>query len=225
VSAWPDLGLRFGGEPAGRPRFVVLNSLAQYNQASGGNTPLIPESAGESSVYGAYFADLAVDRDVTPPQYAGCGVSFWDSDRNMTAWGPYWLRWAAAQSFVDAIDPSWDAIGDVIASRGQDAQHGIPGVWVEKKVPKWLRYGAAAYAERYLKNPEAAEGADPWDIRAFAFKDLKGAGGLRPVDQGVGFKVDLSKPEDSAKLYHEAGLLVSYLLDGAEKDKDVADAH
>jgi hypothetical protein len=223
--AWPDLVRLFGVEPAGRPRFVVLNSLAQYNQASGGNTPLIPESAGESSVYGAYFADLAVDRAVTPPQYAGCGVSFWDTDRNLTAWGPYWLRWAAAQSFVDAIDPSWEAVGEAMASGGQPGQTGIPGFWTEKKVPKWLRYGAAAYVDRFLKNPEAAEGADPWDIRAFAFKELKQAGGLRPLDQVFAFKVDLTKPEDSAKLYHEAGLLVSYVLDGAEKDKAVTDAH
>jgi hypothetical protein len=211
--AYPDLVRLFGLEPAGKPEFVVLNSLAQYNQASGGNPPLIPESEGASSIYGAYFADANLDGSVTPAQYAGLGVSCWDSDRKVAVWGPYWLRWAAAQSFVEAIDPSWNAVGDFVSSSA------------EKKIPRWLRWGAAGYAERYLKNPEAAEGADPWDIRKFAFTDLKQAGGLESLDDVFRFVIDLKDGDKSARLYHEAGLLVAFLLDGAPKDKELADKH
>ena len=223
---YPDLVRLFGVEPAGRPHFIVLSSLAQYNQAAGGNPPLIPESEGSSSVYGAYFADTYFDTSVTPRQYIGAGVSFWDDDRNLKPWGPYWLRWAAAQSFVEAIDPSWNAVGDLIAGGGAaDAGNPIPTFWNEKKVPRWLRYGAAAYAERFLKNPEAAADADPWDIRAFAFADLKQHGGLTSVDDVFKFTVDLKNPDNAARLYHQAGLLVAFLLDGAPDNKDLAAKH
>jgi tetratricopeptide (TPR) repeat protein len=224
--AYPDLVRLFGLEPASKPEFVVLNSLAQYNQASGGTPPLIPESEGASSVYGAYFADANLDPSVTPPQYAGTGVSFWGSDRDVTAWGPYWLRWAAAQSFVESIDPSWNAVGDFVSSAGTpNPTAGIPGFWAEKKIPRWMRWGAAGYAERFLKNPEAADGADPWDIRKFAFTNLKQVGGLEPLDDVFRFVIDLKDGDKTSRLYHEAGLLVAFVLDGAPKDKELADKH
>lgn len=224
--AWPDLVRLFGVEPAGKPEFVVLNSLEQYNQASGGNPPVIPESEGVSSVYGAYFADATFDDSVKPAQHVGLGVSFWSSDRNLKPWGPYWLRWAAAQSFVEAIDPSFNAIGDFVSAAGApNAQAGIPGFWAEKKIPRWLRWGAAGYAERFLKNPEAAEGADPWDIRKFAFADIKSTGGLMPLDEVFRFTIDLKDADKSARLFHNAGLLVAFLLDGAPDDKDLAAKH
>ena len=223
---WPDLVRLFGVEPAGRPHFIVLNSISQYNQAAGGTPPLIPESEGSSSVYGAYFADTYFDTSVTPRQYLGAGVSFWSTDRGLEAWGPYFLRWAAAQSYVEAIDPSWKAIAELVASGGQaDAGTGIPSFWGEKKVPRWLRYGAASYVERFLRNPEAAEGADPWDIRAYALGELKKAGGLRPLDKVFEFKVNLQDAADAERLYHEAGLVVAFLLDGAPDNKELATRH
>jgi len=212
----------FGMQPATPPHFVVLASLQQYNQAAGGQ-PILIESEGISSLHGAYFADAFYNRG-TPPRFMGCGVSYWDrKDPKMVAWGPFWLRWAAAQSFIDAIDPSWNAVGEWIGNggRGDLASYAVP-FWGEKKIPRWLRYGAASYVERFMKNPEAAEGADPWTLRSFAFAELKKAGGLRKLDEVFAFAPDVSDIPGSSRLYDEAGLLVSYLLDGAEGDKQLA---
>jgi hypothetical protein len=200
----------------------VLNSLQQYNQAAGGQ-PILIESEGISSLHGAYFSDGFYDRS-TPPRFLGCGVSYWDrKDPKIAGWGPYWLRWAAAQSFVDGIDPSWITVGEWIGAgaRGDIAGYAAP-FWGEKRIPRWLRYGAASYVERFMKNPEAAEGADPWTLRSFAFAELKKNGGLRKLDDVFAFALNVNDIPGSSRLYDEAGLVVSYLLDGAEGDKELA---
>jgi hypothetical protein len=224
----PDLVRIFGVEPTTKPHFLVLNNLEQYNRAAGGTPPLVPESEGISSLHGAYFADSFFDVDAKPPQFVGCGVSYWDrKDDKLKFWGPYWLRWAAAQSWIDAIDPSWGAVGEKIAAaqRGDNSLMTPAAFWGEKKIPRWLRYGAASYVERYMKNPEAAKGADPWDMRAFAFGEVKKAGGLHKLDDIFAFTLDINRADNSSRLYHEAGLLVAFLLDGAEGNKDLAKKH
>jgi hypothetical protein len=137
-----------------------------------------------------------------------------------------WARWAAAQSFVEAIDPSWNAVGERIAGGGamEDAAF-ITSFWAEKRVPKWLRYGAASYVERYMRNPEAAQGADPWTVRAFAFGAVKKAGGLRKLDDVFAFALNINDVPGSTRLYDEAGVVVSYLLDGTNGDKGLAEKH
>jgi hypothetical protein len=223
---YPELVRLFGVEPAAKPHFVVLNSLQQYNQAAG-NQPILIEAEGFSSLHGAYFADAFYDRGATPPRFLGCGVSYWDrKDQKLAGWGTYWLRWAAAQSYVDAIDPSWMAVSRWIGDggRGDIAGYAEP-FWAEKKIPRWLRYGAASYVERFVKNPEAAEGQDPWTLRAFAFGEIKKAGGMRKLEDVFAFKLSMNDIEGSSRMYHEAGLIVAYLLDGAAGKKDVAEKH
>ncbi len=212
----------FGTAPTKKPHFVVLNSLTQYNQAAG-NQPILVESEGFSSLHGAYFADTFFD-NTKPLRFLGCGVSYWDrKDPKISGWGPYWLRWAAAQSFVDALDPSWTAVGQWVAGEGRsDIAAHATAFWSEKKIPRWLRYGASSYVERFMKNPEAAEGTDPWNLRAFAFGEVKKAGGLHKVDDVFAFKLDIKDIPGSSRLYHEAGLLVAYMLDGAAGDKELA---
>jgi len=225
--SYPELVRIFGVEPAGKPRFVVLNSLAQYNLASGGNPPLIPESEGISSLHGGYFADQMFDLTQKPAQFMGAGICYWDrKDPKLRIWGTYWVRWAAAQSFVDAIDPSWTFVADTIASTaGGGARPEAVNFWIEKKIPRWLRYGAASYVERFMKDPDAAAGADPWDLRVFAFSELKKAGGIHKLDEVFAFALDPAKDENSKRLYQETGLLVAFLLDGAPNDKKLAASH
>jgi hypothetical protein len=218
----------FDVKPDGKPHFVVLNSLDQYNAASGGTSPPLPESEGVSSLQGAYFADNAFDFDAKPPQYLGAGVCYWDhKDAKLKPWGLYWLRWAAAQSYVDAIDPSWGAVAQriVAAERGSNALMPAAAFWGEKKIPRWLRYGSAAYVERFMKNPDAAKDADPWDLRTFAFSEIKKGGGLQKLDEVFAFALDVNKVDASARLYQQAGLVVSFLLDGAEGNKELAKKH
>ena len=218
----PELVRLFGVAPASKPHFLVLRDLEQYNAVAGG--AVIAESEGFSSLHGAYFADAFFDGN-KPPQFLGCGVSYWDKkDAKLAAWGPYWVRWAAAQSFVDAIDRSWSAVGARSAAAGGDLAAYAVDFWGEKKIPRWLRYGAASYVERYLRNPEAAEGADPWTLRSFAFSELGKGGGLGKLEDVFAFKLSLNDVPGSEKLYARAGLVVSFLLDGAEKEKDVTRA-
>lgn len=224
--AFPELVRLFGVEPKHKPHFFVLKNLEQYNQAAG-QTPILVETEGFSSLHGAYFADAFFDTGVKPPLYLGCGVSYWDrKDPKLDSWGPKWLRFAAAQSFVEAIDPSWNAISTWISDEGgrDFATYPVP-FWSEKKIPRWLRYGAASYVERYMKNPEVADGSDPWNLRAFAFGEVKKAGGLSKLDDVYAFKLDIKDVAGSARLYQDAGLVVAYLLDGAAGEKELAEKH
>lgn len=221
--SYPELIRIFGVEPARRSEFVVLASLEQYN-AAGGTRPLLPDAEGYSSLHGAYFADLAFDFSVPPAQFFGCGVSFWSrKDEKLRGWGPYWLRWAAAQSFVEGLDPSYTFLGEVnqVGTIGASTA----AFWAEKRIPRWLRYGAASYVERFMKDPEAAEGASPWSLRDFAFGQIQRSGGLRKLDEVFAFGLDIAKLESSSRLYHEAGLVVAFLLDGAPTDTKLAAAH
>jgi len=222
----PELVRIFGVEPERKPHVYVLNGLQQYNQAAG-NTPILIESEGISSLHGAYFADAFFDFDAKPPQFLGCGVSYWDrKDEKVGRWGPYWSRWAAAQSFVDGIDRSWTTVADRVADEGKgDLAAYAAAFWNEKKIPRWLRYGAASYVERFMKNPEAVEGSDPWVLRTFACAEIKKAGGLRKLDDIFAFRLDLQDIPGSSRLYNEAGLLVAYLIDGAPGDKELAEKH
>jgi hypothetical protein len=216
----------FGVEPARKPHFFVLNSMQQYNQAAGAQ-PVLIETEGFSTLHGAYFADAFFDFGAKPPRYLGCGVSYWDrKEEKSAAWGPFFLRWAAAQSFVEGIDPSWSAVADRVADggRGDLAAYSVP-FWSEKRIPRWLRYGAASYVERFLKIPGATAGSDPWEWRKFSCDEIKKAGGLHKLDEIFAFRLDLEDIPGSSRLYQEAGLLVAYLLDGAPDDKELAEKH
>ncbi|MBK7645024.1 MAG: hypothetical protein IPJ19_18590 [Planctomycetes bacterium] len=222
---WLELVRIFGVEPVTKPQLFVLDSLEQYNLVAG-TTPILPEFEGYSSLHGAYFADLYFEGSAEAPQFGGCGVSYWDrKDPKAGSWGPLWLRWAAAQSFVEGIDPSWSAVGETIVEGGAPGANFAAAFWAEKKIPRWLRYGAASYVERFEKDPQAAEGADPWTLRNFAFAELKKAGGLRKLDQIFAFGLDIKDIPGSSRYYEEAGLVVAFLLDGAPTDKDLAAKH
>jgi hypothetical protein len=230
----PDMVRLFGGgliKADKKPHFVVLNSLDQYNVAAGGNPNgggglVLGESEGISSLHGAYFADVFFNPTVQPPQYLGCGVSYWDrKDDVLKAWGPFWLRWAAAQSYIEAMDPSWLAVSEVVASAGGGGQPNPGAFWNEKKIPRWLRYGAASYAERFSKDPEVSDGGNPWALREFAFGQLKEGGSMHKVEDILAFELDLNDIDTSSRLYHEAGLVVSFLLDGADGDKKLRQKH
>jgi hypothetical protein len=211
-----------------KPHVVVLNSLEQYNQAAGGNPPLLPESEGFSSLHGAYFADgFGVGDPATQTfQYLGCGVSYWDQkDEKLKAWGPFWTRWATVQSYCEAIDPSWLAISESIAAAGGAGGGGQNTFWAEKKIPRWMRYGAASYAERFMKSPNVGDGGNIWELREFAFDELKKGGNLHKMEDIFAFNLSLDDLEGSSRLYHEAGLVVSFLLDGSDSDKKLREKH
>lgn len=213
---YPQLQRVFGVEPAGKPEVVVLRSLTQYNQFAGGDQALgIPptESTGSSSVHFSYFAESWADASTQPPTYRGCGVAYWDrADERMFPWGGYAVRHAAAHSYIEAIDPSWDAVSLMIESPQRGFQE--PAFWREKKVPRWLRYGAAAYVERFAQDTTVAEGGDPWAVRNWAIDQVRAAGGVRPFADLFAFAFNPADPAAAIKLINEAGVVVAFMMDG-----------
>jgi hypothetical protein len=90
----------------------------------------------------------------------------------------------------------------------------VAAFWNEKKLPRWLHYGIASYCERYAKDPQAGEGGDPWAFRAWAIQNLRAGGELQPLEQIFAMNLDPNDPAGSVRRIHEAGLLVSFVLDG-----------
>jgi hypothetical protein len=213
--SYPDLVRALGVEPRTKPSFLVLNSLQQYNIFAGGDPALGirgTEISGSSALHFAYFAEAWVDGSTQPPVYRGQGVCFWDvNDEKLTNWGQYAVRHAAAHSYMEAIDPSWDTISQAFVNP-ENLQ--IATFWNEKKIPRWLRYGIASYCERYSRDPSAQSGADPWAFRAWSVQNLRAGGPLDELPVIFAMNLDAADAVGSIRRIHEAGLIVSYILDG-----------
>ena len=213
---YTDLVRIFGKKPASAPDLVVLNGVDQYNRFAVGD----PESGlpstevdGFSSVHYAFFAETWVDLSGEVPEYMGTGVCYWDrGNEALKLFGQYAIRHAAAQAYIEEIDPSWQTISRLVASQGGQGQNS-DDFWAEKQIPRWLRYGAASYVERYFKDPDAQPGSE-WRVREWALENLREGEGPRPIEQIFAFPLDVNDIEGSGKLIGEAGLLVSFMLDG-----------
>lgn len=219
--AFQDLVRIYGIQPDSRPPVVVFNSIDQFNMfAAGDQAAQLPpsENSGFSSLHYAYFADSWYNGAVDPPEYLGTGVAYWDAnDPALAPFGKHSVRHAAGLAYLQAICPSLMTISEAIAG---GAAPDLNSFWAEKKVPRWLGYGAAAYAERYYKDEEAA---DPWAVRKWAISNLKGQGKFDKLDDIFEFELTLDDIPGSTKMISEAGLLVSFILDG--ECQPVIDAH
>jgi hypothetical protein len=221
-----DLVKILGVKPAEKPVVVVLNGVQQYNQFAGGDQALgLPatETTGHSSVHYAYFAEAWFDlSDQTAPRYMGSGVGWWDkSDPGLANFGQHSIRHAAAHSFIEAVDPSWNAVSAVVAAGAQ--VNSLDAFWAEKKLPKWLRYGAASYVERFFIDDQVGEGGNPMWAREWALTNMRDKGGLRTLERVFEFNLDANDITGSAQLINEAGLVIAFILDG--ECKPVIDAH
>jgi hypothetical protein len=222
---WNDLVRIFGVEPRGKPVVVVLDGIEQYNALAVGDPAagLAPtELEGSSSVHYAFFAEAWLEDLGFGPEYQGCGVGWWDRDDPALApFGQHSVRHAAAQSFVEAIDPSWNTVGAMVADGLVQAQ--VADFWAEKRIPRWLRYGAAAYVERYFVDDTVGEGGDPLWARKWATANLAGRGGPADLERVLEFALSAGDAAGSADLIQSAGLVVAFVLDGG--DAEVAAAH
>jgi len=220
---YADLVRIFGVEPAEKPTLVVLNGLQQYNQLAAGDPDLglaPTEASGHSSVHYAYFAEAWFDNSVDPPEYQGVGVAWWDrKDPNLAPFGQHSIRHAAAQSYAEAIDPSWRAVGEILANGGQITN--LAPFWAEKRIPRWLRYGAASYVERYFV--DASDEKDPLWARNWALRNLNDKGGLGNLERVFELTLDPNDVPGSGQLISEAGVVVAFVLDG--ECEPVIDAH
>lgn len=217
-AAYADLVKIFGKQPPEAPTLLVANSLAQYNALAAGDQaaaiPAVEGQNGWSAAHYSFFADMYFDPSVEPPEFRGAGVAYYVvDDPALKGFGPLAIRHAAGQAFIDAIDPSWGAISQMVQSASSGGQPGGGSFWSEKKIPLWLRYGAAAYVERFYWDSSADKGAE-WRMRDWSLANLSSRGGLRPAAEVLAFNLNANTAGDSNKLILEAGTLVSFIMDG-----------
>ncbi|MFT7680069.1 MAG: hypothetical protein ACI8QC_004075 [Planctomycetota bacterium] len=210
--AYPDLVKIFGLEPKHAPHMVVFKSMDQFNvfAAGDGDAGRQPaEASGFSSLHHAYFADSWYDLTSTPPRYLGTGVAYWDiSDQNTSAFGLHSVRHAAGLAYAEAITPSVQTIGDAISA---GAPPDLGEFWAEKAIPRWLFYGGASYVERFFMD-EGKE--DPWWARSWSITNITAGGELDALDRIFEFGLSLDAIPESTRLINEAGLVVSFIMDG-----------
>ncbi len=218
----------FGVYPDDKPKFACLSSLTQYNEFAAGDQAAqrqATESTGFSSCHYSYLADLWFDvSNQELPEYVGGGVGYFDvNDPSMQPWGPYSVRHAAGLSYVESIDRAWGIISQFLTGGAQGGNVSPDMMWDEKRIPKWLAYGAASYVERFFKDESNEE--DPWAIQVWSMGQLAntGNGKLDPLEDIFRLPLDLADLEASTRYIHQAGLVTAFMMHG--DCKPVMDAH
>ncbi|WP_145070643.1 hypothetical protein [Engelhardtia mirabilis] len=217
-----DLKRFYGTQPAAPPRVVVLRSTDQYNEFAAGVENVRPatELLGWSSIHGAYFADALYLEDVG---FVGAGVGYWDPATDATAaFGRHYVRHAAGLAFAEGIDPSPDFVARVLKNP-RTLERDLDSFYDEKSVPMVLRYGAAAWVERYFVDTAVAVGGDPHWASKWSVQNIMRKGGLDPLERILDFNIRADDPSGGGKLINEAGLLVSFIMSG--ESPAVSEAH
>ncbi|QDV06092.1 hypothetical protein Poly30_15960 [Planctomycetes bacterium Poly30] len=216
----PDLERALGLIPP-LPLDVILTRTEEqadrlaFGDPDGRRAPL--HGAGRHVIYGAYFAERRFERDGPRFVYDGAGVGIWNAEvLHGDAFGVHSSRLAYALSWVDAIDPSPNA--------SRSARKDGPGPdflserEAEKRLPAWLTWGAAVYAERFYRDTsidlKVTPDADPWWTRAWSVSNLIEAGGLGEMAEVFEVDMDPAEAKKARLQLLRAGALVAFILDG-----------
>ncbi|MBK8181326.1 MAG: hypothetical protein IPK67_21080 [Planctomycetes bacterium] len=215
--AMDDLRKVFGAEPPLPLSVALLCDEAQYDRFAFGDHDgrrRATHFGRLHTVHHAFFAESWYTRNEGRLEFTGMGVGYWDAlAPGGNLYGVHAARLAAGLSYVDALDPSPKTIRQAI-SAGGPLPAGYGAYETEKLLPAWLRWGAAVYAERFFHDDQVAAGGDPWWARKWSLENLERKGGLRPLAEVFAFKLDPDQRDASQRLLIEAGLLVSFLVDG-----------
>jgi hypothetical protein len=209
---YKDLVKIFGLKPKGRPEVVVFPNIEQFNAfAAGSPQKQQPaEASGFSSLHYAYFADAWYDMASQTPRFKGTGVAYWDTKNEaMSPFGKHSIRHAAGLAYAEAITPSVKTISAAIAA--QDAPE-LTDFWAEKAVPRWLFYGGASYVDRYFVDSTAD---NKYWAREWSLSNVLSSGKVDPLPKIFAFELSLEAIDASTRLITEAGLVVSFIMDGA----------
>jgi len=228
-ASWECLEKVYGTHPREPVIVVILRNVGQYNTFAGGSEEEQrqgTDSDGLSSIFRAYFADVGFDPSSDGTAFMGAGVTYYDPEaKDGELWGRHSVRHALGHSFAEGLDPSPKAIEKILKQRRPDEK----AFWGEKKHPRWLRWGAATYAERYFIDTLVAAGGDSrWAVK-WSVSNIVGRGGLRPLKKIFEAEVTVDGGADAEKLINETGLLVSFIVDGncapvSEKYKELREA-
>jgi len=207
---------RFFGRPAYGVHVLILRSLDQFNTFAGGGGAGGPgaDLLGWSSVRGAFFADGVYDSRTR--RFDGLGAAMWDlGDTNGARYGRHFARFAYGISAVESLDSSPEARTRMESAGLNDAT--INAFYAEKFLPPILRFGFASYCDRYFLDATAGAGADTQWARKWSVQNLTAKGGLEPLARVLAFQFDNSSETAAAQtsnLLNQAGLVVSFILDG-----------
>ncbi|MFN0243216.1 MAG: hypothetical protein ACKVWV_10030 [Planctomycetota bacterium] len=214
--ACDDLRRVFGAEPRLPIHVTLLRDEEQYDRFAFGDPDGRRRGAHAArlhAVHMAFFAESSLQRIDGELAFRGMGVGYWDPQiPNGHLYGVHSARLAVGLSFVDALDPSPKAVRRAL-TKGTGGDY-VAAYDAEKRLPAWLRYGGAVYAERYFKDAYAGAERDAWWARKWSLDNLKSRGGLRPLAEVFAFQLDPDKRDDGLKLLIEVGLLVSFAVDG-----------
>ena len=211
-----DLRRVFGAEPVLPLRVALLRDEEQYDRFAFGD----PDGRRRAThagrlhvIHSAFFAESWFPWVEGRLEFRGMGVCYWDAlVPNGNLYGVHSARLAVGLSYVEALDPSPKAVRKAL----KDGPRGdyYDAYLAEKKLPAWLRYGGAVYAERYFRDTSAEPDGDPWWARAWSIENLRSRGGLRDLEELLDFRLDPDDREDGLKLLIEAGLVVAFVVDG-----------
>jgi len=211
-----DLDRVFGVRPVLPLPVAVLRDEEQYDRFAFGN----PDGRRRAThgrrlhvIHSAFFAESWVPLVDGGREFRGMGVCYWDTLMpGGDLYGVHSARLAVGLSYVDALDPSPKAVrGALKAGPGGDY---VLEYEAEKLLPAWLRYGAAVYGERFFRDETVGADGDPWWARKWSLENLAARGGLQPLSEVFAFPLNPDDRDGSLKLLIEAGLVVSFLVDG-----------
>lgn len=198
-----------GRGPDARVPLLVLRSEEQLRRVAEGEGGQRNELRGIAFCHGAYLAE--VGRAPLVEDIAPVGVAHWDATTPAgNSFGPTFVRHAAAQSVLEALDPT----PKVAIGAKRDASQAAEAFWNAKRLPEWLRLGIAVHAERYLLDGWAGAHGDPLWIRKWSVSNIGNKGGLEPLERVFAFELDPRDCSRTIKLLNQAGLMVAFLLDG-----------
>ncbi|MEM7307487.1 MAG: hypothetical protein AAF682_12490 [Planctomycetota bacterium] len=211
-----DLRLAFGVEPPLPLPVAVLRDEEQYDRFAFGDPDgrrRATHAGRLHALHSAFFAESWFPPEDGRRTYRGMGVCYWDPlAPHGDLYGVHSARLAVGLSYADAIDPSPKAVRGA-AGDGPGPEY-YADFLAEKRLPGWLRYGGAVYAERYFRDRRVGPDGDPWWARKWSVDNLRNQGGLRPLDEVFALELDPGQRDDGRKLLIEAGLLLAFAIDG-----------
>jgi hypothetical protein len=213
----PALHRVFGVEPRLPVRAALLRDEEQYDRFAFGDPDgrrAATHTERLHTVHSAYFAESWFERTEGVLGFHGAGVGYWDAlSPSGDAYGFHAARLAFALAYVDALDPSPRAVQKALP-KGPTAGH-AEAYEHEKQMPRWLRLGAAVYAERWFHDDNAAaRGGDPWWARTWSKENLSRLGGARPVAEIMRLDLDPDRRLEALRGLLGAGALVAFAVDG-----------
>lgn len=221
-----DLERIFGLKPKSPPHVLVMNTINQYNLFGGGDQQSNnagTDRSGNGALHYAFFAEAWISPD-DPPEYLGTGACYWDrNDPNLSGYGQLAVRHAAGLAYVEAIDPSTNTVAQFVAGTG-GSTFDAGSFYGEKKIPGWIRYGAASYVERFYKDMNPPEGYTPYHMRDWALDQIRRSGGRLPLREIFDFQLDSNNGRDkSIRILIQSGLVMCFVLEG--NNPQVMNAH